>query len=182
MMTSDGKRKPAKADRGTGVDRGRRVLMPTLSLLQGDRSDRNSAAARSAAVSHPPRIQSRSRRSGCSRSDMPARLARPVISSVSRQELRSTDPDPWHEVQQDDSTKAGTSPGKAAPLCVKSWSSRGCRRRGGVGVADHGAINHVGKAALQSPESSWRSCSSRGCGVHAGVDPFLSSRYRSRID
>jgi len=33
-MTSGGKRKPAKADRGIGAGRGRRVRMPTVSLLK----------------------------------------------------------------------------------------------------------------------------------------------------
>jgi hypothetical protein len=33
-ITSAGKRKPAKAERGTGAGRGRRVLIPTVSLLR----------------------------------------------------------------------------------------------------------------------------------------------------
>jgi hypothetical protein len=45
-MTSDGKRKPAKADRGTGAERGRRVLMPAVLPLQGGHSERNSASRR----------------------------------------------------------------------------------------------------------------------------------------
>src|SRR6266536_1115451 len=42
-MTSGGKRKPAKADRGGGAGRGRRVLMQEVSLLEGDHGERNSA-------------------------------------------------------------------------------------------------------------------------------------------
>jgi hypothetical protein len=42
-MTSGGKRKPAKADCGAGAGRGRRVLMPPVSLLQGGHSARNTA-------------------------------------------------------------------------------------------------------------------------------------------
>jgi hypothetical protein len=42
-MTSGGKRKPAKAERAAGAGRGRRVLMPTVWLLQGDHSQRNNA-------------------------------------------------------------------------------------------------------------------------------------------
>jgi hypothetical protein len=42
-MTSGGKRKPAKADREREAGRGRRVLMPTVSPLEGDHSECNSA-------------------------------------------------------------------------------------------------------------------------------------------
>src|SRR6266511_425889 len=42
-ITSGGKRKPAKADRGTAVGRERRVLMPTASLLRRGHSQCNSA-------------------------------------------------------------------------------------------------------------------------------------------
>src|SRR6266516_4498234 len=43
-MTSGGKRKPAKADCGTGAGRGRRVLMQEVSLLEGGHGERNSAS------------------------------------------------------------------------------------------------------------------------------------------
>jgi hypothetical protein len=42
-ITSDGKRNAVKADRGTGVARGRRVLMPAVWLLEGGHRGCNSA-------------------------------------------------------------------------------------------------------------------------------------------
>ena len=42
-ITSGGKRKPAKADRGSGAGRGRRGLMPTVSRLEDGHHERNSA-------------------------------------------------------------------------------------------------------------------------------------------
>jgi hypothetical protein len=42
-MMSDWKRKLAKADSGTGAGRGRRVVMPAVSLLERSHSERNSA-------------------------------------------------------------------------------------------------------------------------------------------
>jgi hypothetical protein len=42
-ITSDGKRKPAKVDRGTGAGRGRRVLLPAVSRLERGHRERNSA-------------------------------------------------------------------------------------------------------------------------------------------
>src|SRR5215211_677073 len=42
-ITSGGKRKPAKADRGIEAGRGRRGLMPTVSRLEGGHRERNSA-------------------------------------------------------------------------------------------------------------------------------------------
>jgi hypothetical protein len=45
-ITSGGKRKPAKAERGTGVERDWRVLMPAASLSWRGRSEYNSAVDR----------------------------------------------------------------------------------------------------------------------------------------
>jgi hypothetical protein len=42
-ITSEGKRKPAKADPGIEAGRGRRGLMPTVSRLEGGHRERNSA-------------------------------------------------------------------------------------------------------------------------------------------
>jgi hypothetical protein len=42
-IRSGGKRKPAKADCGTGAGRARRVLMWEVSLLEGGHDERNSA-------------------------------------------------------------------------------------------------------------------------------------------
>jgi hypothetical protein len=44
-MTSGAKRNPAKADRGTGAGRGRRVLMQEVSLLEGEHGERNCETA-----------------------------------------------------------------------------------------------------------------------------------------
>jgi hypothetical protein len=41
-MTSGGKRKPAKAEQATGAERGRRVLMPVVSLPAHSHGERNS--------------------------------------------------------------------------------------------------------------------------------------------
>src|SRR6266540_5176765 len=49
-MTSGGKRKPAKADRGAGTGRGRRVLMPAVSPLGHGHSQRNSPSRRPASL------------------------------------------------------------------------------------------------------------------------------------
>jgi hypothetical protein len=49
-ITSGGKRKPAKADRGTGVRRGRWVLMPPVSPQPRRRSQRNSPVQRNNAT------------------------------------------------------------------------------------------------------------------------------------
>ena len=49
-MTSGGKRKPAKADRGTGATRGRRILMRAVLLVEGGHRERNSALTRIGAL------------------------------------------------------------------------------------------------------------------------------------
>jgi hypothetical protein len=41
-ITSDGKRKPAKAEQAMGAERWRRVLMPAVSLLKDGHRERNS--------------------------------------------------------------------------------------------------------------------------------------------